>query len=101
MKVRAVCRGKQIKQFVEKNGIKLTSTKITEQFAELYSIMENTTNGKAMLDTYICDRNNEWYHTMGVDEEKRKNIWDFNQNCVFLHKNTRYNYEIKPYKRGS
>lgn len=26
LKVRAVCRGKQIKQFVEKNGIELTST---------------------------------------------------------------------------
>ena len=60
LKVRAVCRGKQIKQFVEKNGISLTSTKITDQFAELYSIVENTTNGKAMLDTYLCDRNNEW-----------------------------------------
>ena len=72
LKVRAVCRGKQIKQFVEKNGIRLTSTKITEQFAELYSIMENTPNSKAMLDTYLCDRNNEWYHAMGVDEEKLK-----------------------------
>lgn len=56
----------------EKNGIELTSTKINEQFAELYSIMENTPNGKTMLDTYLCDRNNEWYHTMGVDEEKLK-----------------------------
>lgn len=25
-----------------------------------------------MLDTYLRDRNNEWYHTMGVDEEKLK-----------------------------
>lgn len=72
LKVRAVCRGKQIKQFVEKNGIGLTSTKINDQFAELFSVMENTPNGMNMLDTYLHDRNNEWYHTMGVDEEKLK-----------------------------
>lgn len=38
----------------------------------LFSIMENTPNGMAMLDTYLKDRNNEWYHTMGVDEDKLK-----------------------------
>lgn len=53
LKVRAVCRGKQIKQFVEKNGIELTSTKINEQFAELYSIMENTTMARLCL-ILIC-----------------------------------------------
>lgn len=72
LKVRAVCRGKQIKQFVEKNGIELTSTKINDQFAELFSVMESTPNGMNMLDSYLRDRNNEWYHTMGVDEEKLK-----------------------------
>lgn len=34
--------------------------------------MEKTPNGMEMLDTYLRDRNNEWYHTMGVDEEKLK-----------------------------
>ena len=72
LKVRAVCRGKQIKQFVKKNGIVLNSTKISDQFAELFSVMENTPNGMDMLDTYLRDRNNEWYHTMGVNEEKLK-----------------------------
>jgi len=72
LKVRAVCRGKQIKQFIEKNGIVLNSTKINDQFAELFSVMESTPNGMEMLDTYLRDRNNEWYHTMGVDEEKLK-----------------------------
>ncbi len=72
LKVRAVCRGKQIKQFIDKNGIVLTSTRINDQFAELFSVMENTPNGMEMLDTYLRDRNNEWYHTMGVDEEKLK-----------------------------
>jgi hypothetical protein len=72
LKVRAVCRGKQIKQFIDKNDIVLTSTRINDQFAELFSVMENTPNGMEMLDTYLRDRNNEWYHTMGVDEEKLK-----------------------------
>lgn len=34
--------------------------------------MENIPNGMDMLDTYLRDRNNEWYHTKGVDEEKLK-----------------------------
>lgn len=72
LKVRAVCRGKQIKQFVDKNNIILNSTRINEQFAKLFSIMENTPNGMTMLDTYLRDRNNEWYRTMGVDEDKLK-----------------------------
>ena len=72
LKVRAVCRGKQIKQFIEKNKIKLGSTKINDQFSELFSIMEATPNGMSMLDTYLRDRNNEWYRTMGVDEDKLK-----------------------------
>ena len=72
LKVRAVCRGKQIKQFIDKNGIVLNSTRINDQFAELFSVMEKTPNGMEMLDTYLRDRNNEWYHTMGVDEEKLK-----------------------------
>lgn len=72
LKVRAVCRGKQIKQFVEKNGIVLSTKKINDQFAELFSKMEETPKGMEMLDTYLRDRNNEWYHAMGVDEEKLK-----------------------------
>lgn len=72
LKVRAVCRGKQINQFIDKNGILINSTRINDQFAELFSVMEKTPNGMEMLDTYLRDRNNEWYHTMGVDEEKLK-----------------------------
>ena len=72
LKVRAVCRGKQLKQFLDKNNIDLKSTKISDQFAELFLVMEKTHNAMEMLDTYLRDRNNEWYHTMGVDEEKLK-----------------------------
>ena len=72
LKVRAVCRGKQIKQFIDRNGIVLNSTKINDQFVELFSVIESIPDGMAMLDAYLRDRNNEWYHTMGIDEEKLK-----------------------------
>ena len=72
LKVRAVCRGKQIKQFTQRNNISLRSTKIDDQFAELFSVMENAPDGMSMLDTYLRDRNNEWYYAKGVNEEKLK-----------------------------
>ena len=72
LKVRAVCRGKQIKQFIDRNGLTLKSNKIKDQFAELFSLVENAPDGMKMLDTYLRDRNNEWYNEMGVDEEKLK-----------------------------
>lgn len=72
LKVRAICRGKQIKQFVQDHKIALHSTKMSEQFAELYSIMENSPDGMAMLDSYLRDSSNEWYRKMGIDEEKLK-----------------------------
>lgn len=72
LKVRAVCRGNQIKQFIEKNGIELKSTRISERFAELFSVMEHIPGGMDMLDTYLRDRSNEWYRAMGVDEDKLK-----------------------------
>lgn len=72
LKVRAICRGKQIKSFVERNHIQLQSTKINEQFPELFSVLEQTPNSMKMLDTFLKDRNNEWYHALGVNEEKLK-----------------------------
>lgn len=72
LKVRAVCRGKQIKKFIDKNNIVLKTTKINDQFAELFTILESIPNGMTMLDTYLRDRNNEWYRTLGVDEDKLK-----------------------------
>lgn len=72
LKVRAVCRGKQIKQFIDKNKIKLVSAKISDQFAELFSNLEYEPKAMDMLDAYLRDRNNEWYRAMGVDETKLK-----------------------------
>ncbi len=72
LKVRAVCRGKQIKQFIGVNKLTIQSTKLNEQFVELFELMERTKDGMAMLDQYLRNRNNEWYREMGVDEEKLK-----------------------------
>lgn len=73
LKVRAVCRGKQIKQFLELNHLTLKSTKINDQFKELFNLLAGRPDdGMTMLDDYLRDRNNEWYRAMGVDEEKLK-----------------------------
>jgi hypothetical protein len=73
LKIRAVCRGKQLKQFLRQNkSLTLKSTKVTEQFPELYALLKKTPNGMQMLNKFLRDRNNEWYKAMGVDEEKLK-----------------------------
>lgn len=72
LKVRAVSRGKQMKQFLKDNGLTLTSTKITEQNVELFELMEQRQDAKSMLDKYLQSKNHEWYTSMGIDEEKLK-----------------------------
>lgn len=73
LKVRSVCRGKQIQQFLEKSGITLTSSKIAEQNIELFTKLETMPNAMQLLDTFLNERNHEWYDTMGVDEKNLKN----------------------------
>ena len=72
LKVRAVCRGKLIKQFVDNNQLTLESAKLNDQFSELYALLEKNPKGMDMLNEFLRDRNNEWYKTQGVDEEKVK-----------------------------
>lgn len=72
LKVRAVCRGKQIGQFLRDNGLTLTTTKMSEQNLELFELLESRVDAKSMLDRYLQNRNHEWYTSMGVDEEKLK-----------------------------
>lgn len=72
LKVRAVCRGKQIKQFLEKNRIALHSSKIAEQNIELFKLLEAMPNAMQLLDTFLNERNHEWYSTMGIDEKGLK-----------------------------
>lgn len=72
LKVRAVCRGKQLQQFLEDNDMSLTASKIAEQNAELFEKLENTPNAMQLLDSFLNERNNEWYKSMGVDEQSLK-----------------------------
>lgn len=73
LKVRAVCRGSQIQQFLKNTGITLYSSKMAEQNAELFEILETMPNAMQLLDSFLNERNHEWYNAMGVDEECLKN----------------------------
>lgn len=72
LKVRAVCRNRQIKQFCAENGIELRSSRINEQNIELFSILENDSDAMVMLDDYLRVRSHDWYECLGVDETKLK-----------------------------
>ncbi len=74
LKIRAICRSKQITDFLLKNGIFLHATTIAEQNIELFETLEKSQD-KAMqiLDTYLQERNHEWYTSLGIDEDKLKN----------------------------
>lgn len=73
LKVRAVCRGKQIQRFLENNGIALASSKMAERNVELFETLETMPDAMRLLDAFLNERNHEWYHTMGIDEERLKN----------------------------
>ena len=74
LKVRAISKKLPMAKFLEQNNIQLDSTKITDQNKELFSKLEtDIEHSLKLLDTYLCDRNNEWYHEMGVNEDALKN----------------------------
>lgn len=73
LKVRAVCRGKQIQQFLESNKIVLHSSKLSDKNIELFETLETMPNAMQMLDTFLSEINNEWYNIMGIDEDSLKN----------------------------
>lgn len=72
LKVRAVCRGKQISQFLKDNNITLSSTTITRQNVELFEFLEKRHDAKQVLDSFLCSSNHEWYKSMNIDEGKLK-----------------------------
>lgn len=72
LKVRAVCRGKQLGKFLEENNLSLTKTKIAEKNVELFELLEQTESASTMLDKFLCDRNNEWYEEMDIDVPQLK-----------------------------
>lgn len=106
LKVRAVCRGKLIKQFLTENKIKLTATKIAEQNVELFELLSNMPNAIQMLDNYLQVKNHNWYDAMGVDEAKLKEdlykvqhyVWGGDQNnSLDKHLVSRYAKAISSY----
>lgn len=72
LKVRAVCRGRQIEQFIAENNIILTATKIAEQNVELFEKLEGMLNAMQLLDDYLKINDHNWYEVMGIDETKLK-----------------------------
>lgn len=72
LKVRAICRSKQLRKFVEENRIVLMSTKVSEQNVELFNILIKREDAVLMLDKFLQCMSNEWYTDMGIDIEKLK-----------------------------
>ncbi|MCM1511859.1 MAG: hypothetical protein NC112_01890 [Oxalobacter formigenes] len=72
LKVRAICRGKQLQQFLEENRIILKTTKLAEQNRELFEKLENSPNAMQKLDNYLKIKNHNWYDSMGINETKLK-----------------------------
>lgn len=73
LKVRAVSKKVPMVKFLEQNNIELNSTKITDQNKELFQkLKQNIDASLKLLDNYLSNRNNEWYHEMGVDEKQLK-----------------------------
>lgn len=72
LKVRAVSRSKLIKKFAEDNSIILHSTITGEQNIELFELLEKLPNAMQMLDSFLKDRQHEWYNSLGIDETRLK-----------------------------
>ena len=73
LKVRAVCRAKQIQTFLDKNKLTLSSSKISEQNRELFELLENMSDSMQILDDFLKEKSNEWYQQMAVEEVILKN----------------------------
>lgn len=74
LKVKAISRKELIEKFITENNINLASSKVREQGAELFGILDEKPwqEAMAMLDKFLTDRNNEWYEAKGVDEVSLK-----------------------------
>ncbi|MCD8292878.1 MAG: hypothetical protein LUC23_03845 [Prevotellaceae bacterium] len=72
LKVRAVCRCKQIAQFVSMNNITLTAATIAAKNIELYEKLQKVPNAMQLLDDYLKVKSHDWYTALGVDENRLK-----------------------------
>lgn len=72
LKVRAICRSRQLNKFLGLNKLRLSSSKIHEQAKELFSTLEGRSSSTQLLDIFLKDFDNEWHKLEGIDEEKLK-----------------------------
>lgn len=73
LKVRAICRSRQIEQFIAQNNITLATTKLAEQNIELFEKLDSMMPiAMQLLDNYLKVKNHNWYDAMGIDETKLK-----------------------------
>lgn len=72
LKVRAICRGRQLKEFLDENNIELSSSKVSDKNRELFDILSNRKDASIILDRFLQCLNHEWYNEMGVDIEQLK-----------------------------
>lgn len=73
LKVRAISKRNPMNRFLMQNKIELSSTRISDQNKELFTLLEsNIDHSLEILDNYLRDCNNEWYRAWGVDEERLK-----------------------------
>lgn len=88
LKVRAICRAKQLSQFLKDNGLTLKSKKVSERNIELFELLEKRADAMQMLDKFLRCINNEWYISKNVDVAQLKEdlynvhsyIWGGDQN---------------------
>lgn len=73
LKVRSVCRAKLLDMFLEESGIRLESRKMSEQFEELFGLIEMRESSMGVVDKFLRERAHEWYVVGGVDERKLRN----------------------------
>lgn len=72
LKVRAICRGKQLKEFLEENNIVLKSTKVSDKNRELFDILLSRADASAILDKFLQNMSHEWYNELGIDIDQLK-----------------------------
>ena len=57
---------------INENKITLSSSKIAEQNAELFEILETMPDAMQRLDAFLNEKDNEWYNTMGINNDTLK-----------------------------
>lgn len=72
LKVRAISRKPQIRQFIGTCGITLRSSSLRDQTKELFELLEQRADAMNLLDNYLKEKSHEWYKLKGVDEDQLK-----------------------------